>query len=247
MLRRCSSRTGFVVVEYGGDEAGRMAPAWVPDRCLESLAGKAGRCRIHKTGWRERKTGPCHRLRKARCRTHGVAFTLYPVGHLPYGREAVLGQSAEGGEDPRASLVGAAVAACRGDEWPEELIEEEAGPVRRTQARRIARVAFMTGLDEPRVDSRILDELGLEAIEVQGSLSRRVAALSRLGAGLGPWLRVAGAVDRVGRLGIVGVLPGVVRSRLTRPSGVRARHYRGPPCGGGRGHESVLDRFSGGP
>ena len=219
----------------------------MPDRCEESLAGAAGDCRIHGAGWRHRKTGPRHRLRKARCRAHGVAFTLYPVGHLPYGREPVLSQCPEYEEDPRASLVGAAVAACRGDEWPEELIEDEAGPVRRTQARRIARVACVTGLDEPRVDSWVLAELGLDAIEVQGSLCRRVAALSRLGPGLGPWLRVAGAVDRVGRLGIVGVLPGVVRSRLTRPSGVRARHHRGPPCGGGRGHESVLDRSSGGP
>ena len=34
-------------------------------------------------------------------------------------------------------------------------------PVRRTQVRRIARVAFVTGLDEPEVDSRILGELGV--------------------------------------------------------------------------------------
>jgi hypothetical protein len=124
----------------------------------------------------------------------------------------------------------------------EELIEEESGPVRRTQSRRIARVASVTGLDEPLVGSRILGELGLDAVDVRGDLSRRVAALSRLGSGLAPWLRVVGVVDLVGRLGIVGVLPGVARSRMTRPSGTRARYYRGPPFGSGLRHESVLDR-----
>ncbi len=219
-------------------------PAWMPERCLASLAGEPGACRIHGAGWRERKTGPRHRLRKVRCRTHWTAFTLYPTGHIPYGREPVLGQCPEAREDPRASLVGAAVAASRGDLWVEDLIEDEVGPVKRTQARRIARVAFVTGLDDEHVDSRIFGELGLDAVDVHGILSQRVAAMSCLGAGLGPWLRVAGAVDLVGRLGTVGVLPGVARSRLTRPSGVRARHYRGPPSGSDRGHESVLDHPS---
>jgi hypothetical protein len=219
----------------------------MPARCVRGLAGEAGECRVRRAGWRERKTGPRHPLQKMRCCTHGVAFTLYPVGHIPYAREPVLGQSLARSEDPRASLVGAAVSACHGEYWVEELIEDESGPVRRTQVRRIARVAFVTGLDEPEVDSRVLGELGLDAVDVQGSLSRRVAALSNLGPGLAPWLRVAGAVDLAGHLGDVGVLPGVARSRLSRPSGTRARHHRGPPSGGCRRHESVLDRGSGGP
>jgi hypothetical protein len=224
-----------------------MVPVWMPARCLASLAGEGGECRLRRAGWRDRETGPRHPLQKVRCCTHGVALTLYPVGHIPYAREPVLWQSSWGGEDPRASLVSDAVSACRGEHRVEELIEDETGPVRRTQVRRIARVAYVTGLDKPEVDSRILGELGLDAVDVHGSLSRRVAALSRLGPGLGPWLRVLGAMDLVGHLGVVGVLPGVARSRLTRPSGARARHHRGPPFGGGRRHESVLDRGSGGP
>lgn len=224
-----------------------MVPVWLPDRCLESLAGAAGECRIHGAGWRDRKTGPCHRLRKVRCRVHGGAFTLYPVGHLPYGRVPVWSQSAADEEDPRSSLVGAAVAACGGQRWPEELIEDERGPVRRTQARRIGRAAFVIGLDGLQVASAVLGELGLDAVEVHGGVSRRVAALRGLGPGLGPWLRALAAVDLVGRLGTVGVLPGVGRSRLTRPRGRRARHHRGPPSAGGRGHESVLAGGPGGP
>ena len=219
----------------------------MPARCLRSLAGEAGECRVRRAGWRERKTGPQHPLQKVRCRTHGVAFTLYPVGHIPYAREPVLCQSSSRSDDPRATLVGAAVAASRGEHWFDELIEDESGPVRRTQMRRIARVAFVAGLDGVEVGSRILGELGLDAVEVHGGLQRRVAALSRLGPGLAPWLRVAGAVDHVGHLGIVGVLPGVARARLTRPSWARARHRRGPPGDGGGRHESVLDRGSDGP
>ena len=106
---------------------------WMPDRCLVSLAGAGGACRIQGAGWRFRKTGPCHPLRKVRCCVHGVAFTLYPVGHVPYGREPVLCQSESGGGDVRRSLVGAAVAACRGEWWPEELIEGKGARHRRTE------------------------------------------------------------------------------------------------------------------
>ena len=38
---------------------------------------------------RERKTGPRIPVTVLQCRTHRRAFTLYPLGHLPYGRLAV--------------------------------------------------------------------------------------------------------------------------------------------------------------
>jgi hypothetical protein len=38
---------------------------------------------------RERKTGPQIPVTVLRCRTHHRAFTLYPLGHVPYGRLAV--------------------------------------------------------------------------------------------------------------------------------------------------------------
>jgi hypothetical protein len=37
--------------------------------------------------WRLRKTGPCFPLTVLRCRTHKTAFTLYPPGYTPWGRE----------------------------------------------------------------------------------------------------------------------------------------------------------------
>lgn len=39
--------------------------------------------------WRARKTGPEHPLLVARCDVHQHAFTLYPPGHVPYGRRAL--------------------------------------------------------------------------------------------------------------------------------------------------------------
>ena len=38
---------------------------------------------------RERKTGPQIPVTVVQCRTHRRAFTLYPLGHVPYGRLAV--------------------------------------------------------------------------------------------------------------------------------------------------------------
>jgi hypothetical protein len=45
---------------------------------------------------RERKTGPRIPVTVLQCRTHGRAFTLYPLGHLPYGRLAVAPVGVDG-------------------------------------------------------------------------------------------------------------------------------------------------------
>jgi len=176
-----------------------------------------------------------------------MSFTLYPVGHVPYGREAVICQ-AEGTEEKegRASLVGAAVAYCRGERWPEEPIEDEVGPVGRTQRRRIAAVGRAVGLDQPKVDSRLIGELGLDVVQTRGGLSERVAALCEAGPGMGPWLRIVGAMDLVGWWGRVGVLAGTANARLTPARGCRARSLRGPPERSGSAHESVLERYPAG-
>jgi len=43
---------------------------------------------VHST--RPRKTGPCVPVTVARCHRHEIYFTVYPPGHVPYGRAAVL-------------------------------------------------------------------------------------------------------------------------------------------------------------
>jgi len=143
----------------------------------------------------------------------------------------VLNEPDETGEiDTKASLVGAAIAAVDGEQWPEELIEDEHGPVQRTQRRRIKWLGMAVGLDRPQVESSVLSELGLNAVEVSaGSLAQRVAALSKLGSDSASWSRLVGAIDVVGRLGSVWVMPGPNCYRLSPSRGVLARAMREPP------------------
>ena len=182
-------------------------------------------------GWRDRKTGPEHPLRVVRCLTHENAFTLYPEGFVPYGRVPVLVVKPAEPDDQseKDNLVGAGEAACRGERWPDEPIEGDRGPVGRTQRRWLKWLGSVFGLDSPQVDSAVLSELGLNAVEVSGQLPQRVAALSRLTAEPAWWLRLVGAIDLVGRLGPVWVMPDPRCGRMSPARGSIARSMRGPP------------------
>lgn len=56
------------------------------DRCPLARGGE--RCRIRQHDWRKRKTGPSVALRVLKCKSHRRAFTVYPPGYVPYGRQA---------------------------------------------------------------------------------------------------------------------------------------------------------------
>jgi hypothetical protein len=158
-----------------------------------------------------------------------VAFTLYPEGHVPYGREPVI-RMGEGCEvDTRSCLLGAAVAASRGERWLDELIEDEEGPVQRTQRRRVQSLGSAVGLDRPEVSSAVLAELGSEAIVFRGSAASRLAAIADQTGDRALWLRIVGAIDLVGRYGPVGVVDGLRGCRLAPARGSFVRALRGPP------------------
>ncbi len=235
-----------MVVPYGADDDGRMMPAMMPTQCLLSLAGATdGKdCRMGEAGWRDRLTGPKHPLKKVRCRKHGIAFPLYPKGCVPYGRVPVLlaekankgesdGQSAEKAKkalEPKSGLLGAAIARSLDANWERALIMEESGPVLRTQQRWISWLGKAVGFDvEGEVNSEVLSELGLDAINVRGTLSERVAALSELATDSDGWLRLAGAFDLAGNLGGVWLMPDPRSSRVVSARGSLARAMRGPP------------------
>jgi len=74
--------TGYVA---GAD--GAVGPAAMPRSCVYAPAGE--RCVLVFHHQRERKTGPQIPVTVVQCRTHRRAFTLYPLGHVPYGRLAV--------------------------------------------------------------------------------------------------------------------------------------------------------------
>lgn len=63
-------------------------PAVTPQSCVHAAMGDAA-CVLIVHHVRERKTGPQIPVTVLWCRTHGRAFTLYPLGHVPYGRLAI--------------------------------------------------------------------------------------------------------------------------------------------------------------
>lgn len=103
---RPRARRDFVVTPYLPDASGTLEPLR-PALCAWKAPGE-GACRLFEHHRRERKTGPCFPLVVLVCRGHGHAFTLYPPGHAPYQRRAVLRLGSDGsavvGEDEREAL-----------------------------------------------------------------------------------------------------------------------------------------------
>ena len=116
----------FVVTPYRPGQDGIL----VPDMPTEGSCGlQSGTpCRLTEHHRRSRKTGPCFPLTVVRCRSHRYAFTLYPPGHVPYGRVAVTPIAFDGAAvvgSPQAerfvgTLFEAAVDAAAGRPWHRE-------------------------------------------------------------------------------------------------------------------------------
>jgi hypothetical protein len=78
---------------------------------------------------RERKTGPCFPLTVLACGRHGVGFTLYPPGHVPYGRVQVVPVAPDGraivdlprgAEAFEGTVFEATLCASKGAAWDRE-------------------------------------------------------------------------------------------------------------------------------
>ncbi len=120
----------FVFAAYRADDHG----VWVPDDLLECPYSNGVSCQIRLHHFRDRKTGPAHPLAVLECLAHGHAFTVYPPGHVPYGRRLVapvaedgslLRQAADELPDSarrplawKQTLFVAALDAVRGVGWP---------------------------------------------------------------------------------------------------------------------------------
>ncbi len=113
--------TPYVEGEDGILEA--KMPAQGPCRELSDVP-----CRLSIDHHRHRKTGPEISLAVLRCRSHDrQAFTVYPPGYVPYGRQriapvavdggAVLVQSADAVEAYTATAFAAAIDAAEGRAW----------------------------------------------------------------------------------------------------------------------------------
>ena len=77
-----------MTVAYVPGGAATLGPAVMPQACVHASKGDAA-CALVVHHRRARKTGPQIPVTVVQCRTHRRAFTLYPLGHTPYGRVAV--------------------------------------------------------------------------------------------------------------------------------------------------------------
>ena len=173
MPRLAPSCTPYVIAAYFADEYGQLTPN-LPD-VGPCGVGHEDACRLGVHHRRERKTGPCFPLTVMQCRAHGRAFTLYPPGHVPYGRRAVVPVSFDGGRVDadegqvpyHATVFDAALDAAGGQPWHRD---EPTGKYRgggsdrwwSTQGRRLLRLARLTGVAPdlgPRQRAQISDVL----------------------------------------------------------------------------------------
>lgn len=171
---RSRAPLSFIITPYLPTEGGTLRPM-VPDRCCRSEADGPP-CHLLVHHWRDRKTGPEFPLLVLQCRTHGIAFTLYPPGHVPYGRCAVAPVDLEGqplfgvDEEPceatlawEQTLFGAAQDAARRQAWPRRNDGAPQQGCWRTQGRRIAQLGQVLGLAGAG-DSVMVGPLGISAL-----------------------------------------------------------------------------------
>jgi hypothetical protein len=85
----------FATVAYVRGGAAVLEPAVMPPSCVHASPGDPA-CVLVVHHVRERKAGPQIPVTVAQCRTHRRSFTLYPLGHVPYGRLAVAPVTLDG-------------------------------------------------------------------------------------------------------------------------------------------------------
>jgi len=74
----------FICAPYAAGEDGAWRPVDAIPQC--PLTEGHSPCQIGAHGFRDRKTGPEFPIQVLHCHTHRRYFTVYPLGHVPYGR-----------------------------------------------------------------------------------------------------------------------------------------------------------------
>jgi len=118
-----SASRRFVITPYNADKDGVFQPE--PPSCCPCWTSGGEGCDLVVSHVRDRKTGPCFPLTVLYCRVHERGFTLYPLGHVPYGRQRVAPVGPDGranGQagaplDWRGTIFDAALDAATGHPW----------------------------------------------------------------------------------------------------------------------------------
>lgn len=144
----------------------------MPTACPPRASDGDEECCVTFDYHRPRKTGPCIPVAVLECSTHGRHFTLYPCGHVPYGREAVAPVGLDGRALSAASPAtakteepcppwgqtrfAAVLDAAQGKAWP----RDGPGPCWTTQLHRLDELAALLGL-EPTPSAALGEKLAL--------------------------------------------------------------------------------------
>lgn len=237
----------FVVVPYVADGQGVLR-AVLPQRCIHATPKEPDSCHMGINHYRSRKTGPCFPIAVAVCSTHAEGrYTLYPQGHVPYSRVAILTVSpAADAETPlvnadtgkresswESTVFGAAADAASGQRWPCDRV---APPVederrRRTQGRRLELAGSIVGVHPqlaPSQQERIAAHLGVPTLTLRTAAKQWGASWTCRGAAVTTAL-VAMAVDatmldRILAAGhIAGAWPAAARWSPRRGGWIRTR------------------------
>lgn len=184
----------FVVTPYFTNKEGKLT-AEIPDICPKNLDDGES-CKISLNHHRKRKTGPCFPIAVVACDSHHLNFTLYPPGHVPYGREPLVGNIAVDGkmvinkqadehttDDNRTcfqgSLFDAALDAGDSKVWTKEDVDGSMMPRFNTQLMKLDRASRLLGihstLDMKQREgfAEILDLSGQLLIEIVSELQKQ--------------------------------------------------------------------------
>lgn len=243
----------FVTVAYVPGSGSVLKPAVMPPCCVYAAPGDPA-CELIVHHWRARKTGPQIPVLVAECRTHRRGFTVYPLGHVPYGRLAVAPVGLDG-EVRWSTQCEAAAGAPRAPDWrPTQFgaafTAVEASPVKLTDRRwwatqapePLARSATLLGvhpaLAEPAANAiafRLeIPRLVLRQAAAEYADGRGRAARGRVLVGVLGQLRAdACLLDRVLAAGACAGCWGTVTRWDAASRGARGRVFpgRGAPAG----------------
>jgi hypothetical protein len=143
-----------VTTPYLVSEAGTAAVIPARGPCWKGDGEKP--CSVGLDHKRRRKTGPPQGwVAVARCSSHRLAFTVYPAGHIPYGRAPLVVLAPDGSDVAGGVSSGAMAAATdarEGKLWPRE---EAVDAVQATQRRRILEAATLLGLAAGELDAAV--------------------------------------------------------------------------------------------